>query len=341
MTRSVIAVLALGALGCGAERAAPPDDTAAGAPLAAAEPGPCGPQAPLPPPGDSLRARVVVVTQGQRGMIARARWALSPDGCALLAVEDWASIENEPFGDGVVLAREGSGVVQKDGVWDAVPGPDWIRLAYGKAHRVSAGERDSLTSAQWDSLARAVGIPVADVRRGAFPASGMAIMVGLAQPGIVRLGCAGSPGCDRVFPIAAGWRVGWSADGTTLAAAAAPSPMVSDDAEPTRWLALDPETGTPRGELPPEARLAPVRWTDGPTIDVSVSPDTIHAPRIAVDGGSVETADGVVRLGGRVVGPGIALAATRSGHYILALAPRPDAKEYEATHRLVVYALDR
>jgi hypothetical protein len=42
-----------------------------------------------------------------------------------------------------------------------------------------------------------------------------------------------------------------------------------------------------------------------------------------------------------VVGPGVALAATRSGHYILALAPRPDAKEYEATHRLVVYALDR
>src|SRR5690606_17075065 len=172
--------------------------------------------------------------QGASGMLATVRWTLSDDRSAILVMEDAASVENEAFPNGFVLAREtadGVSFVQMDSVWDAAPSPDWSAAAFGRAHRVSAGERDSLTTAQWDSLAEAAGMPVADVRRGAFPASGMAIMVGLAQPGMVRL--------DRqepkVWPVAAGWRVAWSRDGGQIAAGMAPAPRVDDDAEASRW----------------------------------------------------------------------------------------------------------
>lgn len=293
----------------------------------------CGVPAPSHDAG-APAAREVVVTRGARGMAAQTRWTLSADRCAMVAVEDWTSIEAEPFPDGALLAREGRRPMQVDSVWDAVPSPDFTRLAFGRARRVSAGERDSLTTQQWSALARAAGMPVADVRRGAFPASGMAVIVGFAQPGVSAF-----PGEARTFPVAAGWRVGWSADGSTLAAGTAPAPRIGDDVPAARWIALDPATGTPKGELPPAARLASVAWTEGPTIDISVAPDS--TPRsIVVEGGAVESSDGRIRLGARLVGPGIALAATRTGRYILALAPNPAAKEYEARYRLVVYALD-
>lgn len=284
--------------------------------------------------GRSLRIEAVRVNRGTSGMTAQVRWALSEDRTAVIAVEDAASVENEPLPNGVILARESAnGVehVQLDSVWDAAPSPDWRAMAFGRAHRVSAGERDSLTTAQWDSLARAAGMPVADVRRGAFPASGMAIIVGLAQPGLVRIGEQ-----PRVWPSSVGWRVAWSRDGGRIAAGTPPSPRISDDADPARWVALDTGGGMPRGELPAEfERFEPV-WIDGPLIDISAPVDTSPV-RIEIEGGVVESAGNRITRNGVDVGPGVALAATRSGRAIVAMAPDPTAGEYDPKERLVVY----
>src|SRR5690606_2928337 len=133
-------------------------------------------------------------------------------------------------------------------------------------------ERDSLDTPQWDSLAAAAGMPVADVRRGAFPASGMAIIVGLAQPGIVRL----PDGATQVWPVAAGWRVAWSRDGGRIAAGMAPAPRVDDDADAARWVAIDTANGMPRGELPADFQRFEPEWIDGPVIDISVPHDTMQ-----------------------------------------------------------------
>jgi hypothetical protein len=291
------------------------------------------------PSASGSRVRMVEVNQGASGMLSHVRWALSDDRSAILVMEDAVSVENEAFPNGFVLAREtenGVSFVQMDSVWDAAPSPDWTAAAFGRAHRVSAGERDSLSTEQWDSLAAAAGMPVADVRRGAFPASGMAIMVGLAQPGIVRLD-GQEP---KVWPVAAGWRVAWSRDGSRIAAGMAPAPRVDDDAEASRWVALDTATGMPRGELPDDFQRFEPRWTDGPLIDISVTRDTTERLAIAIDSGSVVSVNNRISRNGVEIGTGIALAATRRGRVIVALAPNPNAQEYEPKERLVVYLVE-
>jgi hypothetical protein len=283
--------------------------------------------------------RTVDVNRGASGMAARVRWAMPEDRSAILVMEDPAGVENEPFPNGFVLAREtadGVEAVQRDSVWDAAPSPDWRAAAFGRAHRVSAGERDSLTMAQWDSLARAAGMPVADARRGAFPASGMAVIIGLAQPGIIRL----PDGSPRVWPVTAGWRVAWSRDGERIAAGMAPGPMISDDADAQQWVVIDTADGRPRGALPADFQRFEPRWTDGPVIDISVRPDTTRRVRIDIEGGAVESSDNRITRNGRAVGPGVALTATRRGRAIVALAPDPTAREYEPKEHLVVYLVE-
>jgi hypothetical protein len=294
---------------------------------------------PEPSGTDAPTVRVVEVNHGSSGMAARVRWALSEDRSALIVMEDPAGVENEPFPNGFVLARETSGgvqAVQQDSVWDAAPSPDWSAVAFGRAHRVSAGERDSLTTGQWDSLARAAGLPVADARRGAFPASGMAIIVGLAQPGLIRL----PHGEPRVWPVTAGWRMAWSRDGGRIAAAMAPAPQVSDDAEPHQWVAIDTADGTPRGALPSDFQRFEAAWTEGPVLDISMRPDITQLVRLAIEGGTVESIGNRITRNGVEVGPGVALAATRRGRAIVALAPDPQAREYEPKERLVVYLVE-
>ncbi|HUF30716.1 MAG TPA: hypothetical protein VMM77_08600 [Gemmatimonadaceae bacterium] len=285
------------------------------------------------------RVRMREVNRGSSGMAAQVRWALSADQRAIIVVEDPASVENEPFPNGFVLAREtaaGVEMVQLDSVWDAAPSPDWSAAAFGRAHRVSAGERDSLTTAQWDSLARAAGMPNADVRRGAFPASGMAVIIGLSQPGIIRL----HDGTPRVWPVAAGWRVAWSRDGERIAAGMPPTPRVSDDADSPRWIVIDTASGMPRGELPPDFERFVPNWVQGPLIDISVSHDTAQRVSLQIDGGTVESSGNRITRNGVEVGAGIAYAATRSGRIIVALAPDPSAGEYEPKERLVVYIVE-
>lgn len=324
-----VVLLALGAACGGSE-----NGRAAGETNTAAEP-----SAPDTTGPTASRIRMIEVNQGASGMSARVVWALSPDRRAILVMEDPASVENEAFPNGFVLARESSSgidAVQMDSVWDAAPSPDWSAAAFGRAHRVSAGERDSLTTAQWDSLAAAAGMPLADVRRGAFPASGMAVMIGLAQPGVVRL----PDGESRVWPVAAAWRVAWSRDGERIAAGTAPAPRVDDDADAARWVAIDTATGMPRGELPPGFQRFEPNWTDGPVIDISVPHDTTEHVRLEIDGGAVESVGNRITRNGVEIGPGIALATTHRGRAIVALAPDPQAREYEPKERLVVYLVE-
>jgi hypothetical protein len=88
------------------------------------------------------------------------------------------------------------------------------------------------------------------------------------------------------------------------------------------------------------------RWIDGPTLDISM-PLTPGATRpLAVRGRTIDVREGriVVRerdSAGRDIvhdiGPGTPLAATRGGHFVLAIAPRPDRRPYESADHAVVY----
>ncbi len=308
--------------------------------------------------GPSVTVRPV--NRGGRGAISRLRWTMAPGRRAILAVEGVTAIENEPAPDGFVLAGEFEGrpvVVQRDSVWDVTPGPRWERVAYGRAFLIPTGGRDSVSVRRWGAVAGRTNLDIATVQRAAFNASSMNQLAGFAQPAVEAL----HPDSVRdgqlqwqvtaPLPVAGGWRVRWSADGRTLAVGLPPgstsSPRVPrDDTPPTQWLAVDMRTHLVRGALPSHVELATVQWTDGPTFDVSVDPPT-GAPPIEVEGGSVRTEDGWVvirsaRTGDEpfVVGPGVALAATASGRFVLAVAPEAAPRQGAPRVRPVVYQIE-
>jgi len=264
------------------------------------------------------------------GMTGTVRWLRSPDGTALLFVEDWNSTENEPFYDGFLLASETTGrIVQVDSVWDVAPSPDWSRVGFREAFRVMVGESDRIPDDTIAAVARRLGVSLEAARAAQFPASGM-----VAAAGFSRLGTAdAATGTVRTLPVLAGWRVRWSDDGTRIHAGRGPV-MADDDAPASGWLAVDPGTGEIVG--PADSASAEPAWITGPTLDISVAPDT-NRVEIPVEGGSVESVGGMIRLRGREIGGGYALAATGRGCYIAAQAFDSAAGEYDARYRLVVY----
>jgi hypothetical protein len=272
----------------------------------------------------------VRVNPGQHGMAAIVRWLRSPDGSALLVLEDWSSTENEPFYDGFLLASEATGsIVQVDSVWDVTPAPDWSRVAYGEAIRIMVGESDRIPDDTIAAVAARLGVTAGEARAAEFPASGM-----VAAAGFSRLGTAdAATGATRTLPVLAGWRVRWSDDGTRILAGRGPA-LADDDAPATGWLAVDPETGAVLGSA--DSAAAAPAWITGPTLDVSVTPDTGRV-ELSVEGGTVESAGGTIRLRGREIGAGYALAATRRGCYIAAVVRDAGAGEYDPKFRLVVY----
>ena len=283
---------------------------------------------------------VFAVNKGTHGMSARTKWMVARDRRSLLIVEDPVGVEAEAIPNGFVFASDrGSVMVHRDSVWDVVPSPDWRRLAYGKAYVLAVSEGEAVPDATWRRVAAAVKLPLDSVRGNAFMTSGMVPAYGFAQPVVLdvsaRAANASMSQGGTTLPIAGGWRLRWADNGGTLAIGAKPE-RVQDDSPSTSWLGVNAETGAVEGPLEEEA-LDPLSWIDGPVIDISVAIDLRESRSLAIDGGTLESRGGWVRLNGRIIGPGLVVAATRSGQFIAALAPRPDAKQYEATVEPVIY----
>ena len=314
----IVLALAAGASACRPEPAPGDGNSARSAPAAPA----------LARPASMQR-----VNTGARGMIGQLRWAYSPDSSALLAVEDWASIEAEPFFDGFRVASERFGrVAGRDSVWDAAPSPDWARVLYGAALILHAGEAETLPPATLDAAARRLGVTAEEARASQFSASGMGPAAGWARLGILDLDSG------EMHPLASltGWRVRWNGNGTRVFGGLGPE-MVQDDSPSTVWVSMTP-SGDSAAQWTGAAPLdtASVAWVTGPTLDVSVAPDT-SAVTLARAGHTVTSAGDTVRVDDRVLGPGIAVAATRHGCYVLALVQDSAARDFDPRWRAAIY----
>jgi hypothetical protein len=300
---------------------------------------------------DTTRSAPVVtvtpVNRGTHGMAEQVFWAFSPDKRAVLVVADPGGVENEPVPNGFFFGDEARGFqTQMDSVWDVAPSPDWKWIGFGRAYSVVGGEGTG-TELLTD-VSRRTSIDTATLRAGSFASSGMSMSRAIAQAGVIRIPddprqvAAGESAAPKLFPVARGWRVRWTTDGTTLALGNSPA-RATDDESSQAWAALDPNTGALHGTLPANAKLAEVKMTEGPILDRSLPIDMTQSPPIQIRRGTqtftilsnrgvITIADppGVGSTGAqRVVGAGIALAASAGGRYIIALAPRnkPDANE--------------
>jgi hypothetical protein len=273
------------------------------------------------------------VNTGARGMTGQLRWTYSPDSSALLAVEDWASIEAEAFFDGFRVASERFGrVAGRDSVWDVAPSPDWSRVAYGTGLILHAGESEHLPPETVAEAARRLGVSAEEARAGQFSASGMGPAAGWARLGLMDL----STGEAHALASLTGWRVRWNRSGTRIFGGLGPT-IVQDDAPSTVWVSMTPSGDSAvqwTGDAPLDT--ATVAWITGPTLDVSVTPDStaVTLPRM---GHAVTSAGDTVRVDDRVLGPGIAMAATRHGCFVLALVPDSAAREFDPRWRAAIY----
>ncbi|HST06526.1 MAG TPA: hypothetical protein VLJ83_00015 [Gemmatimonadaceae bacterium] len=301
---------------------------------------------------------VTSVNNGTHGMAERVMWAFSPDRKAVLVIADPGGVENEPVPNGFFFGDENAAFqTQMDSVWDVAPSPDWKWLGFGRAYTVVGGEGTG--SDLIADVARRTSIDTATLRAGSFASSGMSMARAIAQPGVIhvpdnpRSQAAADSAAPRLFPIARGWRVRWTTDGSTLALGN--NPARATDNEPSQtWSALDPVTGQLHGSLPSNTGLADVKLTAGPTLDASLPIDMTKSPPIEVKRGNqtfsvqsergvitiVETTPGAaVKSATRVVGAGIALAASAGGRYIIALAPRAKPAANEGGIEAVVYTV--
>ncbi|HEX2693035.1 MAG TPA: hypothetical protein VHL12_03175 [Gemmatimonadaceae bacterium] len=310
---------------------------------------------------DTTRAAPVItmtpVNRGTHGMAERVRWAFSPDRKSILVVADPAGVENEPVPNAFFFGDETRGFqTQMDSVWDVAPSPDWKWIGFARAYGVVDGS--GAGTDQIMDVSRRTGIDTATLRAGSFASSGMSMARAVAQPGVIhipdnpRVAAAGDSAAPKLFPIASGWRVRWTADGSTLALGNSPSKAVDNEPSQT-WSALDPVTGALHGTLPSNANIAEVKFTEGPTLDRSLPIDMTQSPPIQIRRGvqpyTIQTIRGVITIteppgagstgAQRVVGAGIALAATADGRYIVALAPRSKADPNEISLEPVVYTV--
>jgi hypothetical protein len=312
-------------------------------------------------PDSTAVAPIVTVTpvnRGAQGMAERVLWTFSPDRKSVLVVADPGGVENEPVPNGFFFGDESRGFqTQMDSVWDVTPSPDWKWIGFGRAYGVVGGAGTGTD--QLAEVARRTSIDTATLRAGSFASSGMSMSRAVAQAGVIHIpenlrdSAAADSAAPRLFPVARGWRVRWTADGSTLALGNAPSRAV--DNEPSQaWSALDPLTGALHGTLPANSKLADVNFTQGPTIDRSLPMDMSKSPPIPIQHGNqtfniqsergvitlVETTPGsATKAAPRVVGAGLALAATVGGRYIIALAPRTKPDPNEPSVEPVVYTV--
>ena len=289
-------------------------------------------------------------------MAERVLWVFSPDKKAVLVVADPGGVENEPVPNGFFFGDERGFQTQMDSVWDVAPSPDWKWIGFGRAYTVIAG--GGTGSELLTDVSRRTSIDTATLRAGSFPVSGMSLARAVAQPGVIhipdnpRMQAAADSAAPRLFPVARGWRVRWTTDGTTLAVGNSPARAVDNEPSQT-WSALDPVTGALHGTLPSNAKLADVKFTMGPTLDRSLPFDMTQAVPIQIQRGkqtfTIQTIRGVITIteppgvgstgAQRVVGAGVALAATAGGRYIIAVAPRGKPDPNEIAIEPVVYTV--
>jgi len=253
---------------------------------------------------------------------------LSGDSSAILAVVDPSGVENEAIPNGFFYGSESQNFqARMDSVWDVAPSPDWKTIAFARAYVLNPRELDSIPPAMWQDVARKTGMDTATVRTSSFASSGMSMARAIAQPGTIKVPAdsrtlnASDDAAPHFYPVALGWRVRWTSDGNFIALGNSPA-TVQDDAPSETWASLDPKT------------------------------DVQGAPAMSVTSGgrhfSIETVRGVIsarEIGsptdsvGRTytIGSGKLLAATRSGRFILALAPRVNAVANELPVEAVVY----
>ncbi len=290
-------------------------------------------------------------------MTERVLWTFSPDRKSVLVVADPGGVENEPVPNGFFFGDESRGFqTQVDSVWDVAPSPDWKWIGFGRAYSVvgGAGTGDDLLT----DVSRRTSIDTATLRAGSFASSGMSLSRAVAQAGVIhipdnpRASAAADSAAPRLFPVARGWRVRWTADGSTLALGNAPSRAVDNEPSQT-WSALDPVTGALHGTLPANSKLADVKFTEGPTLDRSTPISLMDSPPILIRRGkdpfTIQSVRGVITIVGppglgstgaqRVVGAGMALAASAGGRYIIALAPRARPDPNEPAVEPVVYTV--
>lgn len=296
----------------------------------------------------NVGAATFVVNRVTRGMAARVRWALAPDSSAIIVIEDPAGVENEAVPDGVLFATERTGRTWRmDSVWSASPSPDWTRVAFGRAVVLAGGERQVVDPSRWKDAARSLtaiagpqpAITAESLRAHSYPVSGMAVAEGAAATFVAEVARD-----EREAPVhfvsLDGWRVRWSSDGHDILVGARPE-RVQDDA-PAKAMRRVAANGGPPSAAPPADS---VRWVAGPTLDISV-PITRDDRALRVRGRLIEGKGNRITVrdstaGGwsppREVGAGVPLAVTRHGRFVLAIAPRLDAKRYESPDHAVVY----
>jgi len=283
---------------------------------------------------------------------------LSSDSSAILAVVDPVGVENEAIPNGFFYGSETQNFqARMDSVWDVAPAPDWKTIAFSRAYVLNPRELDSIPPQMWQEVARKTGMDTATVRTGSFASSGMSMARAIAQPGTIKVPAdartlnANDDAAPHLYPVALGWRVRWTTDGNFIALGNSPA-TVQDDAPSETWSSLDPKTGAFHPSLPGDAKTIAPRWKDGPKLEMSVPVDIQGAPALTVNAGkrhfAIESGRGVItarEIGSPndstarsyTIGSGKALAATRSGRFILALAPRASAVANEVPVEAVVY----
>ena len=291
-------------------------------------------------------------------------WQLSPDRSAILVVADPAGAEGDPFPNGFFFGSETRGYqVQMDSVWDVAPSPDWKWIGFGRAWDTHKGESGEINLV--GDVARRTRIDSATIVASSFPSSGMVNSRAMAQAGVIhvpedpRAAGAADSAAPRLFPIARGWRVRWTTGGALLALGNSPARATDSEGSET-WTSLDPKTGAFHGTLPTSSKLAENRFIAGPFLEpapmtersaTALPVDMQKAPPITIQRGekkfTVQSERGVITIvepgtagaSPRVVGAGVALAATAGGRYIVALSPAVQKGDGRFPIEAVIYTV--
>jgi hypothetical protein len=300
------------------------------------------------------------VNQATYGLRAQIRWVMPPDSSAILVVVDPVGVENDPIPNAFFFGSETRNFqARMDSVWDVAPSPDWQSLAFSRAYVVHGEETDTIPPSEWIGLSRRTGVDTATLVQSSFPSSGMSTQRAVAQPGVIRIPAdirapnASDEAAPRSFPVAVGWQVRWTPDGSTIALGNNPA-RADDNEQSQSWTELDPKTGAIHGTFPAGAKLVVSRWAKGPVLERSVPIDMSGANPIQVKVGTrtfaIESQRGVITARETTpgsdstaapftIGSGKALTSTRGGRYIVALAPRRNAVASEIPVEAVVYTV--